>query len=379
MMLNWRRKSDDRARGGSNDDPPESIAIADTSTGEEALDSLANLVRIYSQYTAGLSAADAAALQRDCEAWARHILTCAPRPGTDESPRNERDWRGLRTFFQSQRKAENDRVSKSITDLRQAIWTFIDGLSAAFTQDQDLDNQVVGQLRSLRTAVDSSSTDDLKRAVLGAVSTLSDLVEERKKRQDERMFQLGTKVSELSEELQEVRKESALDGLTKLFTRKPFEDYLNKAAYLRKVFGQPCCLLMIDLDHFKDINDSHGHPSGDRALRVVSDCLIRSFPRRSDFVARFGGDEFAVVLSGTTQAEAMRLAERFVAVIRTTPVGLGDTEVNVTVSVGVVELNRGESSEAWLARSDAMLYEAKRTGRDRVVGKLPDSPVSAAS
>jgi diguanylate cyclase (GGDEF)-like protein len=211
------------------------------------------------------------------------------------------------------------------------------------------------------------------------VSTLSELVEERKKRQDERMFQLGTKVSELSEELQEVRKESTLDGLTRLFTRKPFEDYLSKAAYLRKVFGQPCCLLMIDLDHFKDINDNHGHPAGDRALRVVSDCLIRSFPRRSDFVARFGGDEFAVILSGTTQSEAMRLAERFVAIIRSTPVGLDDTEVHTTVSVGVVELNRGESSESWLARADAMLYEAKRAGRDRVVGKLPEAPAAAAS
>jgi hypothetical protein len=263
MMLNWRRRLDDRARRTSDDDPAQSIAIADTPAGDQALDSLANLVRIYSQYTAGLSVADAAALQRDCDAWARHILTCAPRPGADETS-CERDWRGLRAFFHSLRKAENDRVSKSITDLRQAIWTFIEGLSAAFTQDQDLDGQVAGQLDSLRGAVESSSTDEFKRVVLSAVSTLSDLVEQRKKRQDERMFQLGTKVSELSEELQEVRKESALDGLTKLFTRKPFEDYLNKAAYLRKVFGQPCSLLMIDLDHFKHVNDGHGHPAGDR-------------------------------------------------------------------------------------------------------------------
>lgn len=378
MLLNWRKKSDPEPEVSAN--PGTSVpspANGDAATGDQALDSLANLVRIYSQYTAGMSAADAAALQRDCDAWARHILTCAPRPGTLEATTGQRDWGGLRMFFQEQRKQESDRVSKSITDLRQAIWTFIDGLSTAFTQDQDLDNQVIGQLDTLRAAVDTSSTDDLKSAVLGAVSTLAGLVEERKKRQDERMYQLGSKVSELSEELQEVRKESSLDGLTKLFTRKPFEDYLTKAAYLRKAFGQPCCLLMVDLDHFKEINDGHGHPVGDAALKSISDSLIRSFPRRSDFVARFGGDEFAVILSGTTLTEAVRLAERFAAVVRSTPVPNQEPPVKMTVSVGVAELSRGEAAESWLKRADAMLYEAKRAGRDRVTG-LPTETSKAS-
>ncbi|MFN0073757.1 MAG: GGDEF domain-containing protein [Chloroflexota bacterium] len=371
MLLNWRKKPAVEASETLSPEPSSEVTIADFEAGSQALDSLANLVRIYSQYTAGLSAAETAALQRDCEAWARHVLTCAPSPGAEHGPSGERDWGGLRSFFQTRRKQESEHVSKSITDLRQAIWTFIDGLSTALTQDQDIDSKVVNQLDALRLAVETPSTEDLKKAVLGAVSTLSDLVEERKQRQDERMYQLGSKVSELSEELQEVRKESALDGLTKLFTRKPFEDYLTKAAYLRKVFGQPCCLLMIDLDHFKEINDAFGHPVGDKALKTVSDCLVRSFPRRSDFVSRFGGDEFAVILSGTTLNEAVRLADRFAAVIRSTPLPDHEPPVKMTVSVGVAELARGEAADSWLARADSMLYEAKRAGRDRVVGTAP--------
>jgi diguanylate cyclase (GGDEF)-like protein len=125
-------------------------------------------------------------------------------------------------------------------------------------------------------------------------------------------------------------------------------------------------LLIFDVDHFKMINDTYGHPAGDAVLRSVSDALARSFPRRSDIVARYGGEEFAVVLSETGLADAQRLANRGLDAIRESKATHAGRTLSVTASGGVAVLLPGEDVADLIVRADHALYEAKRSGRDRI-------------
>jgi len=124
---------------------------------------------------------------------------------------------------------------------------------------------------------------------------------------------------------------------------------------------------MIDLDHFKQVNDSYGHPAGDRVLRVAAAALLRAFPRRSDLVARYGGEEFVVLLHDADPALAERLGERALESVRRTAVALEDgTSIEVTCSIGLAELQADDTVESLVARADAALYRAKAAGRDRL-------------
>ena len=95
-----------------------------------------------------------------------------------------------------------------------------------------------------------------------------------------------------------------------------FQRELPRAVQVRTLLDEPACLAMVDIDHFKQINDMHGHTTGDSALEAIASALVRCFPRRSDLVTRLGGDEFAVILRDATAADGGRLAERFLTAVR---------------------------------------------------------------
>jgi diguanylate cyclase len=126
---------------------------------------------------------------------------------------------------------------------------------------------------------------------------------------------------------------------------------------------------MIDMDHFKAINDVHGHPVGDAAIRQIADCLSKTFLRRVDFVARYGGDEFVVILQETELKNAVMLAERLrraVAELVPLEVAAGAEPPALSLTIGIGEIGLGDTSFDWIKRADAALYQAKRAGRDCV-------------
>ena len=152
------------------------------------------------------------------------------------------------------------------------------------------------------------------------------------------------------------------DELTGLYNRRWLDLALTDqvAAYRRD--GQPFSLIMIDLDHFKDLNDSHGHQAGDRCLGRVAQ-TIRANLRPLDQAARFGGEEFAVILPDTQTQEALAAAER----LRRAAANLarGD-EPSVTISLGVAQIGPGDDPESVIQAADQALYRAKQAGRNRV-------------
>lgn len=123
---------------------------------------------------------------------------------------------------------------------------------------------------------------------------------------------------------------------------------------------------MIDIDHFKQVNDTHGHPAGDAVIQQLADRLVSTFPRKTDFVARYGGEEFCVLLPGANLEVCQRLGERLLEVVRREVFRYQEISLSVTVSVGLAELMFGETVPTWLERVDRALYRAKASGRDQM-------------
>ncbi len=155
------------------------------------------------------------------------------------------------------------------------------------------------------------------------------------------------------------------DALTGMQNRRYFDDALKE--YLDE-FGRidkPVGLMIFDLDHFKQVNDTHGHDVGDEVLRAVANCL-KDMTRYHDVVARLGGEEFAVVAPNMDSDMLIRLGERIRGGIAGMPILSGNVRLRITASVGLAVWDRKESAEDFFRRADQNLYRAKKLGRNRV-------------
>ena len=170
-----------------------------------------------------------------------------------------------------------------------------------------------------------------------------------------------------AESKRRLRVESREDSLTRLGNRRAIEEEAAEEIRLAERHGKPLTLLMLDLDHFKQLNDTYGHEVGDRALQAVGSALKELLSGR-DFAARLGGEEFAVLLPGRELESAAFLGERFRRAVESLRLTVGNDIFGVTVSVGVSEWAGEESGwEPMLRRADKALYQAKREGRNGVV------------
>ncbi|HYY10322.1 MAG TPA: GGDEF domain-containing protein [Kineosporiaceae bacterium] len=173
----------------------------------------------------------------------------------------------------------------------------------------------------------------------------------------------------------EVQLAARTDGKTGLLNYRFFEECALREITRARRAGSPLALLVVDMDRLRDVNNTYGHQCGDRALVHVSGAIAAG-ARRFDLACRFGGEEFLLLLPGTTAASAAQLAERLRGTVRATPLALGGDLVTVTVSIGVADLASAAAGstaepqallERLLALADARVYAAKSAGRDRVV------------
>lgn len=166
-------------------------------------------------------------------------------------------------------------------------------------------------------------------------------------------------------EYEKVKDLSMRDGLTGLFNRRVLEEMLELESHKRQV--EPLSLLIIDLDHFKQVNDSYGHPAGDLVLQTVAR-VLRESTRGSDLVVRSGGEEFSVLLPSVSLVGALEIGERIRSNLELTMVTYNGRSIAITASVGVAHRSAGSlcAVKELEARADKALYEAKRGGRNRV-------------
>ncbi len=154
------------------------------------------------------------------------------------------------------------------------------------------------------------------------------------------------------------------DALTGLFNKRRFDELLPAEAARATQTGSPLCLILLDIDHFKSVNDTYGHPAGDAVLKAVAETASACL-RENDTLSRVGGEEFALLLPAPL-AGAVGRAETVRRAIERQSLDFGAAKLQVTVSLGVAELAQGEPLESFYRRADALLYESKRAGRNRV-------------
>lgn len=194
----------------------------------------------------------------------------------------------------------------------------------------------------------------------------------RRKRDEARLRQVNGSLQEALDQLESKKRalqdanallsvQATTDALTGLKNRNVFHNGLNEMIAIASRTGVPLSLLLVDIDHFKRINDARGHVEGDRVLREVATCLMRH-TRQRDIVARYGGEEFAIVLPDATSSDALNVGEK----LRSGCLEVLDSEQPLSVSVGAAMYRTGDTDLSLIKRADEALYASKRAGRNRV-------------
>ena len=187
-------------------------------------------------------------------------------------------------------------------------------------------------------------------------------------------------ILDLHAHLEAVRSESLTDPLTQLSNRKFFDSTLEKAIDDARAKNEALSLMLTDIDHFKNFNDSFGHLTGDQVLRLVAMALKQNV-KGQDTTARYGGEEFAVILPNTVLRSAITVADHIRRAVMTKELmkrSTGEHLGRVTVSIGVATLHSTDTFQSLMERTDACLYAAKRHGRNRVISET-DPEVGAGT
>ena len=183
----------------------------------------------------------------------------------------------------------------------------------------------------------------------------------------------------LFDEVATLRKQVVTDPLTGLFNVRHFRKSLEHELERTRRTGMTTALMMVDLDHFKSVNDTWGHEAGNLVLQTVAQ-LLQDQTRKLDICCRYGGEEFAVILPSTELMLARQVAERCLNALRNTLIPLESTDLQVTASIGVaVADNSSQTSDRLIEDADECMYDAKKGGRNQVVSKRPQPSQSAVS
>ena len=366
---------------------PTPLPLRATAQEDAAIDTVVAIFRTLGRLPSGDGEVDAAELRRMYELWATHLAIGGKHPDAVLAEENgsapselpkARDWAGARRFVQTRREQEYEHVARAVGHSHELIWDLTDRLAKTLLDTRDQDREVMEQLAQLKEAIATGSMAQVEAAVQSASTLLSGAIKEREQRMQGQLEELGTRVAELSEQLQEVKVESRLDGLTRVANRADFDRAIRRWHHVGSAFERPTCLILVDVDHLKPINDRYGHRGGDAALKVFADGLVRCFPRRSDFVGRYGGDEFVVLLAETPARAGLRLAERFRQFIHSNPAEHDRGQIILSASIGLAQLEPGESIESWIERADQALYAAKQAGRNQVSYARPSDQATGA-
>lgn len=278
--------------------------------------------------------------------------------------------------FEAYLKQLNERLEAFQGHLQVASDGHADSRSAARELDTQIREQVDGLQSSVQEAADLDSLKHVLESHLeGLLGTMDEHQQQRDQREQEtaaRLKGLAERVANMEQEAQgyrdhlEVQRQKALiDPLTGLPNRAAWSERLDQEVNTWHQRGNNLSLAMLDLDHFKRINDGYGHLAGDKVLKIIAN-VLRKRLRSSDFIARFGGEEFVLLMPNSSLSDALAAGEVLRAAIEACPFHFKGEPVTITVSMGVAQFQPGERSDLALKRADEALYRAKAAGRNQV-------------
>ncbi len=270
-------------------------------------------------------------------------------------------------------------LNESLSAVHVGFTESLDEGRALQNETRETREALVSELQAIDQSLAShNSLDALKRAISGHMGAINLLLQEREStaaRERHLLTRLSTMESKLrlmKEETAEYKKRLTiqkhklfLDSLTQVHNRAALDERLEQEYKRWLRYRTPLCMAIIDIDHFKNINDNYGHMAGDKALKVVAKAL-QSALRDTDFIARFGGEEFVVLLPNINPDKFQKPLETLRQTIKSIPFRFRDAKVEITISIGATLFKEGDNPSDVFERADKALYHAKNTGRDQV-------------
>ncbi|MBQ4833409.1 diguanylate cyclase [Pseudoalteromonas sp. MMG010] len=288
----------------------------------------------------------------------------------------------VKNISKERQSAQNFLVSlnQTIEELHVSIVSTRTHSESMNQEFKDLNSKIESKIKNLNIQTQkATSISALKEIVDNELKSLSqDFLAKEKLEQAERdtlidsfkninehISNLESKLTKYKKRLNEQRSQSLIDSLTKLPNRAAFDERYNHEIHLYNMEASDLTLVVIDVDHFKSINDRFGHSAGDITLQVISKALQKSI-RKSDFIARYGGEEFVLLMPGTPLEFASIPLEKLRKTIKAIPFKFKDTQIQITISLGATQLKSGDTQLDAFNRADDALYTAKNSGRDRL-------------
>ena len=358
--------------GDAEEAPPKTAQKNDQSSidpeleklADNALDTLAELIRTVGTSSFDIGEGNHELFVKDCEKWASHVLTGSREKEPDTDP-GKRAWGDIRRFLRSRRQKEVAFVEDQLGEFKDVVWEMVDSLGTMASTGRTTEVVIQDSLTMLESAIQSDSIATV-RSILGpTMKTISEAIQKQQERFTEQLRSMSDRMEAMKGDLLATQRQAELDALTKVFNRGAFDNRLQKSIQYANLSDRLLCLMFIDLDHFKQVNDKYGHLAGDQVLVETAKNIVRAFPRKDDFVARYGGEEFAVIVFDVMPKDATRLTFNLLRRMRKTDIEYEKRFIYVTCSIGYTYLEPSDTAETFIKRADEALYRAKERGRDR--------------
>lgn len=272
-------------------------------------------------------------------------------------------------------------INEALSGVHTAVLTSLNKSKEISEEMALLDETISNQIAELsRNAVSATNLDDLKSLVSVKLTAITDAIKTKEELERQEKSALLDSLSAMELRLGDVEKEADMykkhladqkfkslqDSLTKLPNRAAFDERMEIEHKRWQRYDFSLCMAVVDIDFFKRINDSYGHSAGDKTLRVIASALKKSL-RTTDFIARFGGEEFVILLPESKLADMDKPLNKIRESVKRIPFKFKDKDVTISISIGVTEFKKGDNPLTVFDRADAALYEAKNSGRDKVI------------
>lgn len=277
----------------------------------------------------------------------------------------------IRQFFSAYRVEEYSYIQRSAEEFKSIIWDFADQLGEEIRVEKAKEGELKSHLHELREAVEANAMEKLKTKSREFIDTYVQYQTQKDERRNRRLGTMSKSLSTIKKQLSEAQTNLKLDHLTQAYNRRSFDEQGKRYQQLYALSKGNVSLALFDIDHFKKVNDTYGHDIGDHVIKECVRFLKESFQRENDFVARLGGEEFAVLLPDFDVQSACKKIEDCINRIRKETFVHQNHHIKFTVSCGVAQLLENETFEQWLKRADLALYQSKNSGRDRYTVAAP--------
>ena len=262
-------------------------------------------------------------------------------------------------------------VNERISNVSERMSARIEAVHEAIDTAMVMANSYSGTLQAASGDLELDLTPEAMKQMAVRLLKETRTMQETNRRLEQKLEASREDIASLQRDLDEVRRESMLDPLTKIFNRKSFDEGLVNAITEARDTGEPLALMLVDIDHFKRFNDTYGHQTGDQVLRLVA-MTLKSNIKGKDLAARYGGEEFVAILPSTDLEGAVTVADNIRKAIqakellkRSTNEKLG----RITASFGVALFAPEDTVSTLIERADRCLYAAKHAGRNRVISE----------